>query len=155
MTLQQLITSLNNNAITIDSDIAELTRIEYYDQFYNYINTGQYIPILYYNINNASININNTPTNSFTNTDLFTSNDWSVLNQTIFNFTAYTISGNTTITNVSIPLSVGQYISGSGIPNGTTVVSGSSGTYVLSAAPTITITKNYLFATNAYPLVSN
>ena len=110
----------------------------YYNQYSTWINTGQYLPVVNFNINNNTININNTPAVSFTTYDIFTANDWVILNQILNPFTATLISGMTTISNVTITLSVGQYINGYGFPANTTVVSGSAGTYVLSNPSTIT-----------------
>lgn len=150
-TLQQLLTALANQTITIDSATAELTRISYYNQYSSYINSGQYIPIFYSNVINNTVYMNNTPTLEFVANDLFVADDWTVLNQNIYPFTATIISGNTTINNVSITLSAGEYITGAGIPFNTTVFSGSDGTYVLSNAPTLNVTLANLTMTKAYP----
>lgn len=79
-TLQQIIAALSAQTITINTADAELTRQAYLNQYQNYINTAQYVPILTYNLNSTGININNTDEATITSNDLFTANDWVCIN---------------------------------------------------------------------------
>jgi hypothetical protein len=135
--LQQIIALLMANTLKIESSVAELTRATYYDQYGNWINTGQFVPILYFNINDKTISINNTTSAAFTNTDIFTATDWSILNQIEYPFTASLTLNSPIITNVTTALVAGQVINGKGFPKNTTVLSGAAGTYTLSANATI------------------
>ena len=150
-TLKELITALQNKTITTDGgDLAELTRTSYFNQYASYINTGQYIPIFYFNVLNNSVFMNNTSTLSFIESDLFTADDWTILNQTIYPFNATLVTDSPIISNVSITLSVGDFVNGYGIPENTTVVSVGSGTYTLSSNATINSTTADLYMTKAY-----
>ena len=128
---------------------AQLTRQEYYTPYVADVNPQLYVPIFYFNTVTGQVTIGNTQDLSFTMNDLYTANDWIVLNQIIYNFTADLVLGSATITNASITSTAGEFISGYGIPLGTTVVSGSAGTYILSNPVTITETHVTLYMTTS------
>lgn len=68
------------DTITIDGSVAELTRQAYYNQYTSWINTGQFVPILYFNVTNTSVNISNTEELNILSTDILTATDWIVIN---------------------------------------------------------------------------
>ena len=143
LTLSDALTNLTLPTPTIpllDGVVAQLSRYEYINPYLNQVNYPLYVPLLYFNIINGQISIGNTAEVNFINTDLFVADDWTVLNQQTYPFTATLTQGSATITNVTTPsvaLANGQYITGNGIPIDTTIVSGSAGTYVLSNEVTI------------------
>lgn len=127
---------------------AQLSRYEYINPYINQVNFQQYVPIIFFNVITGDLQMSNTPDINFISTDLFNATDWTILNQTIYYFTAIISEGSNIIiqattplanTGVHVPLAPGQYISGYGIPNGTTIVSGSLGTYIISNNATVTI----------------
>ncbi len=124
--------------ILVNGTLAQLSRYEYINPYINQVNFQQYVPIIFFNIVTNSLQMSNTESINFTKNDIFTANDWTILNQTIYQFTALITSGSNVLTNPSIILSVGQYITGYGIPNGTTVTSISMGIYTISNNATIT-----------------
>lgn len=81
-TLQEIIGALSYFEITIDGTEALLTRQLYIDKYPNQINTELFVPILYYNITELSVNIVNTDVLTFTGYDLFSANDWVCMNRT-------------------------------------------------------------------------
>jgi hypothetical protein len=60
--------------------LAQLTRYEYYEPYATQVNPQLYVPIFYFNIINASVTIGDTQNLSFTNYDIFTADDWIILN---------------------------------------------------------------------------
>lgn len=132
--------------------LAQLTRYEYINPYINQeINFQQFVPIIYFNTINQFLQISNTPNISFIANDIYSATDWTILNQTLYYFTALITAGSNIITlattptastGITLALAAGQYISGYGIPNGTTIVSGSAGTYTISNNATVTTLSN-------------
>lgn len=153
LTLENALTQLllsTPATILLQSGVnAQLTRQEYYIPYASDTNPQLYVPVFYMNTVTGQVTIGNTQDLSFTMDDIYSATDWIVLNQIIYNFTADLTIGNTTILNASIPLTAGEFISGEGIPLGTTVISGSDGTYALSNPATITKTFVTLYMTTS------
>lgn len=82
MLFSTICAQLLNNTITIEGASAELTRQAYYDQYVNWINTGQFVPIVYLNITDSQLSMSNTPEINFTVDDITTKSDWIVINRT-------------------------------------------------------------------------
>lgn len=66
--------------IEIDGASAEITRQAYYNQYLSWINTGQFVPIVYLNIINTQLAISNTPEINFTVNDITVATDWICIN---------------------------------------------------------------------------
>ncbi len=82
MNFASIVAALLGNVITINGSIAQLTRAEYYNQYVSYINTGQFVPIMYLNIFNQDINNSNTQALSILASDILSATDWIVINRT-------------------------------------------------------------------------
>lgn len=82
LTLNDALDDLTAGNITLISGIqAQLTREIYYTPYTNIVNFQQFVPIVYYNIIEKTLAISNTPSISFTQDDIFTADDWVVLNE--------------------------------------------------------------------------
>lgn len=82
-TLQEIIQAIVGDTPTIsitDGTYAILTRSAYYNAYPNQINTELFVPCVYYNVLEKTIDTHNTDEISFVENDVFVANDWICLN---------------------------------------------------------------------------
>jgi len=82
LTLSDALADLTAGTITLVSGVqAQLTREVYYEPYTDIVNYQQFVPIVYFNIIEQTLAISNTASIQFTPTDIFTADDWVVLNE--------------------------------------------------------------------------
>lgn len=83
MNFANICSDLITGLIPIEGASGEITRQAYYDKYLEWINTGQFVPIVYVNTVTSQLAMGNTPEINFTVSDITTATDWICINAAI------------------------------------------------------------------------